>query len=70
MVTRQERARLLEAYKDEPVYDAGIVLKCSAFLVLIAGLALSGAAIDLAGYDAGHLQAQKHESAMNVRSAR
>jgi hypothetical protein len=68
MVTRQERARLLEAYKHEPVYAAEVMLKSSAWLLLIAGLAMSGAAIDLAGYDTGRPQAQRHENA-TVRSA-
>jgi hypothetical protein len=69
MVTRQERARLLEAYRDEPVYGAEVMLKSSAWLLLVAGLAISGAAIDLAGHDAGRPQAQRHDNAINVRSA-
>jgi len=63
MVSQRERARLLEAYANEPVSVAAAMLKPSACLLLIAGLAMSGAAIDLAGRDAGRPQAQTHEDA-------
>lgn len=69
MVSQRERARLLEAYKHEPVPVAAVTLKPSAWLLLIAGLAMSGAAIDLAGYDASRPQAQKHENATHVWGA-
>jgi hypothetical protein len=53
MVSQRERARLLEAYKHEPISVAAVMLKPAACLLLVMGLAMSGAAIDLTGYDAG-----------------
>ena len=53
MVSQRERARLLEAYKHEPISAVAVMVKASACLLLITGLAMSGAAIDLTGHDAG-----------------
>ena len=53
MVSQRERARLLEAYKHEPISVVAVMVKASACLLLIAGVAMSGAAIDLIGYNAG-----------------
>jgi hypothetical protein len=63
MVSQRERARLLEAYKHEPVSPVAVIFKASACLLLIVGLAMSGAAIDLSGHDASHAQAPSHENA-------
>jgi hypothetical protein len=64
MVSQQERARLVEAYKNEPVYVAAVIAKCSACLLILAGLALIGGGIDSTGDDPGRSQqAQGRESA-------
>jgi hypothetical protein len=44
MITRKERSKLIEVYKDEPLYAAGTVLKCAACLLIIGGLAVVGSA--------------------------
>ena len=61
MVSQRERARLLEAYTHEPVSVAALMLKSSACLLLIAGLAMSGAAIDLAGTQTSSVNAADTE---------
>lgn len=63
MVSQQERARLVEAYKDEPVYVAGVMLKSSACLLILAGLAIIGGGIDSTGDQTARLHAQTHENA-------
>jgi hypothetical protein len=61
MVSQEERARLVAAYKDEPVYVAAVILKCSTCLLIIAGLAVIGAGRDSSGDDAARVQqAQGH----------
>jgi hypothetical protein len=56
MVSQQEKARLIEAYKNEPVYAAAVTAKCSACLLILAGLALIGGGMDSTGDDAARLQ--------------
>jgi hypothetical protein len=69
MVSQQERAKLVEAYKNEPVYVAAVTAKCSACLLILAGLALIGGGIDSAADDPAHLQqAQGRESAAAILS--
>jgi hypothetical protein len=62
MVSQQERARLVEAYKHEPVYVAAVMLKCSTCLLILAGLAVIGTGMDSTRDDAARVQqAQAHE---------
>jgi hypothetical protein len=63
MVSQQERAKLVEAYKNEPVYVAAVTAKCSACLLILAGLALIGGNIDSSGDAARLQQAQAREKA-------
>jgi hypothetical protein len=62
MVSQQERARLVEAYKHEPVYVAAVMLKCSTCLLILVGLAVIGTGMDSTRDDAARVQqAQAHE---------
>jgi hypothetical protein len=62
MVSQQERARLVEAYKHEPVYVAAVMLKCSTCLLILVGLAIIGTGTDPTRDDAARVQqAQAHE---------
>jgi hypothetical protein len=40
MVSQQERTRLRQTYKDEPVYAAGLLIKSMVCLFLIGGIAI------------------------------
>ena len=42
MISQKERERLVEMYKNEPLYAAGTVIKCAACLLILAGLAVIG----------------------------
>ena len=71
MVTQQERARLVEAYKDEPVYVAAVILKCATCLLMIAGLGLIGAGVERGGDNASWRQAHRPDRpAMTQGTAR
>ena len=61
MVSQQEKTRLREAFKHEPLYAAAVVFKCAACLIMIIGLALVGARSEPAANDAGQLQARTPE---------
>ena len=61
MVSQQEKTRLREAFKHEPLYVAALVFKCAACLIMIIGLALVGARSEPAANDAGQLQARTPE---------
>jgi hypothetical protein len=64
MVSQQERARLVEAYKDEPVYVGAVMLKFSVCLLILAGLAVIGAGMDSTRDDAARVQQTRgHENA-------
>ena len=63
MVSQRERARLLEAYRQEPISAVAVMVKASACLLLITALAMSGAALDVTGYDSTRAQAPSHENA-------
>ena len=69
MVSHQERARLMEAFMREPVHVAAIILKCSACLLIIGGLAVIGRGTDTTATAANQLQWQRHEngSLLNAR---
>jgi hypothetical protein len=63
MVSQQERARLVEAYKHEPVYVAAVMLKCSTCLLILIGLAVIGTGVDSTRDDAVRVQqVQAHET--------
>jgi hypothetical protein len=69
MVSQQERARLVEAYKHEPVYVAAVMLKCSTCLLILVGLAVIGTGMDSTRDDAARVQqAQVHENASGALS--
>jgi hypothetical protein len=55
MVTAKERARLMQPYKDEPIYAAGALIKSAICLLMIAGIAVIGATTDR-GYNDAQLQ--------------
>ena len=64
MVSQRERARLMEAYKEEPAYAGAVIAKCSACLLILAGLAVIGGGSTFSGDDAARLQqAQGRENA-------
>src|SRR5438105_1935785 len=64
MVSQQERNRLIEKFKHEPVYAAGVVLKSATCLLLIASIALIGIMTDSPRDDArNQRQAQEHHRA-------
>jgi hypothetical protein len=66
MVSQQERARLIQAYKNEPVYAAGLLIKSMVCLLVIGGVAVIGTQSDFAG-DAASLQAQQlHHPALII----
>jgi hypothetical protein len=65
MVNQQERARLMEAYKDTPVYAAGLVIKCAVCLFLIGVVAVIGVQSDLA-YDPERMQTQQRQDRQRV----
>ena len=70
MVSQQERTRLVEAYKHEPVYVAAVMLKCSACLLVLAGLAVIGAGMDPTRDDAARVQqAQAHEKTLGKQGS-
>ena len=58
MVSPQERARLMEAYKDQPIYAAGTLIKSLVCLFIIGGVVVIGARSDFSG-DAAQLQVQQ-----------
>jgi|KBSMisStaDraftv2_1062788.scaffolds.fasta_scaffold1092874_1 hypothetical protein len=69
MVTQQERARLMEDYKDRPVYAAALVIKCGVCLFVISGLAVIGVQSNL-GYDAARMQAQQVRDTQRIITVR
>jgi hypothetical protein len=70
MVSQQERARLVEAYKHEPVYVAAVMLKCSTCLLILVGLAVIGTGMDSTRDDAARVQqAQVHEETVVRQSS-
>ena len=58
MVSPQERARLMQPYKEQPVYAAGLFIKSMVCLFVIGGVTTIGARSNFAG-DAAGLQAQQ-----------
>ena len=64
MISQQERRRLVEAYRNEPVYAAGALLKCVVCLVLVVGLWLMGGSVE--PVDPSRLQAQAPAGAKTV----
>jgi len=56
VITSEERARLLEQFKDEPVYAFGLVLRCAAALLVIALTASIGVHMGI-GRDVDELRA-------------
>ncbi len=68
MVSQQERARWMEAYKDEPVYAAAALIKSVVCLLLIGGVAVIGARSDFSD-DAAQLQSQQVRDRSNVITA-
>ncbi len=44
MVSQKQRNKLIEAYKDEPLYVAGTLLKCGTCLLVLVGLVVVGTA--------------------------
>jgi hypothetical protein len=46
MVSPQERARLMEKYKDQPIYAAGAFTKYLVCLLIVGGVAVIGARSD------------------------
>jgi len=71
MVSPQERARLMQPYKDQPVYSAGLLIKSMVCLFVIGGVIIIGARSDFAG-DAAGLQAQQlhHQARIITATAR
>jgi hypothetical protein len=43
MITQQERAKLVESFRDEPLYRRAVTAKCAACLLILAGIAAIGA---------------------------
>lgn len=68
MVSHQERARLMEAFMREPIHVVAIILKCSACLLIIGGLAVIGRGTDTTATAANQLQWQRHENASVTQS--
>jgi hypothetical protein len=42
MITHQERAKLVESFRDEPLYARALTAKCAACLLILAGIAVIG----------------------------
>ena len=68
MASQQERARLMEAYKDQPIYVAGALIKFVVCLSMIGGVAVIGARSDFSG-DAAQLQAQQVRDRSHIITA-
>jgi hypothetical protein len=49
MITANERADLIEKYRDERLYANAVTAKCAVCLVLLAGIAVIGATVDTLG---------------------
>jgi hypothetical protein len=43
MITQQERAKLVESFRDGPLYARAVTAKCAACLLILAGIAVIGA---------------------------
>lgn len=69
MVSREEKARLMEAYRYEPIYITAVMLKCAACVLIVGGLMVIAAGIEATGDDIGRLQAQSHEGRAFVEPA-
>ena len=68
MVTQQERARLMEEYKDRPLHAAALVINCALCLFFISGVALIGGQSELR-YDGARMQAhQVHAQSLTTAS--
>ena len=68
MVSQQERARWMQAYKGQPIYAAGALIKSLVCLFIIGGLAVIGARSDLSD-DAAQLQAQQVRDRSHIITA-
>jgi hypothetical protein len=42
MITAEQKRQLMKNYSDEPIFVLGLMMKCAAGLVIVAGLALIG----------------------------
>ena len=67
MVSQKERDRLVEMYKDEPLFAAGTVIKCAACLLILTGLAVIGTSGDQT--EGPVLQAQSSNSTREAGTA-
>lgn len=64
MVSSQERQKLIRQYRHEPVCVLGLMLKCIAGLLIIAGVALIGVQTNPDAQTVAHgLQQQRQDSA-------
>jgi len=69
MLSSDEKYRLIQAHKDEPLLVAAVVLKCAACLLVIAGIAAIGVMSDAEQQgDAGRKLAQHRERASVVHA--
>ena len=63
MVSRQERTRLIEAFKYEPVAGAPVMLRSATGLLFVVGLAVFAPGIESLADDAsGNVQAALHSA--------
>ena len=68
MVSQAERARLMEACKDQPIYAAAALIKYVVCLFMIGGVAVIGARSDFSG-DAAQANAQQLRASSHVITA-
>ena len=68
MISQQERARLMEAYKHQAIYAAGALIKSVVCLFIIGGVAVIGARSDFSGEPA-QSQAQQVRDRSHIITA-